>query len=339
MMAVANKEPIAGPGGLVPTDSLRGVASTNFNFEHRAFQAPGAVFRKDKADGHIAMHLMLGGVAASVEIGKLTRTFSIATQSPDGELLRSIDHALTLIPELRPGDSLPVELLDGTATWTLEQRHFDRARSKILLQLVKRVLWDVPAADAAVDVVDLIETPKIKNEIPTAIAAAARQIEMSESDMTFNAIPRFAGELAQIEALREKVARYAVIRKKLKALATIYRNDVRNTETIHRVSVLVLQPLNALRDLFRQLEQRTGEIMLCLQQLTPTVQYLRGVRDSLREFVLLWHDLDVAWLDLLVERSGAVDALVARTYRLAATHYSQSEAWQPTTNTGSRQSL
>lgn len=321
-------------GGDAPAEnaneaSTKATGSTTFEFEHRVFQSPGAVFRKDRSNGSVALHLMLGGVAASIDMNQLTKTFLIGKDTPDGRTLRLVEKGLSFVREIRPGDSIPNELLDGRASWTIERRHYDRARSKIIVQLVKWMTEGNSAIDAGVDVLKLIETPEVKSRITDAFGAAARQLGIKEVDtaMVPTMIGHLTGELAQIEALREKIAGYAIIRRKLKALATVYRNDARISDTIDRISLLITQPFNALRRQFQLIEAQTAEIMSSLRQLTATVQFLRGVRDELREFVLLWDDLDAAWLELEVQRSDRTDALIARTYRFAATHYSLTQNW------------
>lgn len=303
--------------------------NTQFHFEHKVFDVPGAAFKMDRINGTVALHLTLGGVNASIDMHQITKTFSIADDTPDGRMLKLVEKGLRFVREIRPGDSIPNELLDGTASWTIEPRHYERARSKILVQLVSWMTEGNSAIDASVDVLKLIESPEVKSKINDAFGAAARTLGMKEIDkeLVTAMISHLANELAYIEALRDKVAGYLVIRKKLKELAAVYRNDRRIAETIERVSALVTSPFTKLREQFQLVDAQTAEIMSSLRQLTATVQFLRGVRDGLREFVLLWDDLDAVWIELRVERGSMAEALITRTYRFAATYYSMTQRW------------
>jgi hypothetical protein len=303
--------------------------NTHFTFQHKVFEVPGAVFKLDRAANTVSLHLMLGGIAASLDIGQIRKTFTIDPTSDDGKMLVMVEKGLRFVREIRPGDSIPNEILDGTASWTIEPKHYERARSKVLVQLVRWMTEGNSAIDPSVDVLKLIDTPEVKNKIADAFGAAARQLGMKEMDkeMITAMIAHLSNELAYIEALRDKVAGYLIIRRKLKELTAVYRTDRRVAETIERVSHLVAQPFNKLREQFQLVDAQTAEVLSSLRQLAATVQFLRGVRDDLREFVLLWDDLDVAWMDMQVARNPVCEAVISRTYRFAATHYSVTQRW------------
>ena len=312
-----------------PDQATDEVVNTSFEFQHKVFQAPGAVFRKDRASGQVSLHLSLGGIMASLTVQQVVKTFSIAPDSPDGRMLDLVEKGLGFVREIRPGDSLPNELIDGTASWTVEARHYERARSKVLIQLVKWMTDGNSSIEAGVDVLALIETPEIKSKIAEAFGSAARHLGVAEGDKAAvpGMIAELAGELAQIEALREKSAGYFSILKKLKEIAQLQRGDTRVTDTIDRITTMLAKPLAGLRRQLQMVDAQTAEIMSSLRQLAATVQFLRGVRDELHGFVLLWEDLDLAWRDARVERDGGLDTLLTRTYRFAATHYLQTQSW------------
>jgi len=303
--------------------------NTQFTFQHKVFEVQDAVFKLDRLNNTVALHMRLGGMAASIDLKQIRKSFSIGPESHDGQMLDLVEKGLRFVREIRPGDSVPNELLDGTASWSIDAKHYERARSKIIVQLVTWMTAGNSALDANVDVLKLIESPEVKSKINDAFGAAARQLGMKEMDkeMITGMIAHLSNELAYIEALRDKVAGYLVIKRKLKELASIYHNDRRIIEMIDRVSLLVTAPFNKLREQFLLVDSQTAEVLSSLRQLTATVRFLRGVRDELREFVLLWTDLDAAWIALRVERNPACDALLQRTYRFAATYYSVTQRW------------
>ena len=51
-------------------------------------------------------------------------------------LLDVVEKGLRFVHEIRPGDSIPSELLDGTASWRVEERHRRRARGRLMAQLI-----------------------------------------------------------------------------------------------------------------------------------------------------------------------------------------------------------
>jgi hypothetical protein len=332
-MDALNTDPA--PGTLPPATTDAGESAppppvnTHFALHHKVFEVPGAVFKMDRINRTVALHMQLGGVAASIEINQIIKTFGIEPDSEDGRMLKTIEKSLTFVREIRPGDSIPNELLDGTASWAIEPRHLEKARSKLLVQLVSWMTEGNSAIDNSVDVLKLINTPEVKEKINDAFGAAARHLGLKEVDkeLVIAMIGQLANELAYIEALRDKLVGYLVIKKKLKELSAVYRTDRRVGETIDRTSTLITQPFTKLREQFQLVDAQTAEVLSSLRRLAATVQFLRGVRDSMREFVLLWHDLDALWIDLRVERGPTAEALVTRTYRFAATYYSMTHRW------------
>lgn len=321
-----SQEALEEAAGCAPQEAT---SNTHFVFQHKCFEVPGAVFRMNRAEETVALHLNLGGAAASVDLQQLAKTFNIHPEEPDGLMLDMVRRGLRYVREIRPGDSIPNELLDGTASWSIDPMHYERAHSKLLVQLVNWMTAGSSAIDNAADVLRLIEKPEIKEKINDAFSAAAQQLGLRDNgkDQVIAMIGQLANELAYIEALRDKVNGYFAIKRKLKDLASAYRSDRRVAETIDRANTLLNPPLTKLREQLQLVDGQTAEILSSLRRLKATIQYLRDSRDSLREFVVLWHDLDTAWAELRVERNSQAEALIARTYRFAATHYSMTQRW------------
>ncbi len=94
--------------------------NTHFGFEHKVFDVHGAVFKMDRSNGSVALHLTLGGVNASIDMHQLAKTFNISSDTADGNMLKMVEKGLRFVREIRPGDSIPNELLDGSASWAIE---------------------------------------------------------------------------------------------------------------------------------------------------------------------------------------------------------------------------
>src|ERR1700749_4003670 len=105
--------------------------STHFLFEHKVFTLKGARFALTEDGSTPAFHVELGTLVASLPLGTLRSEFSIDRESPDGVLLAIVEKSLRFVKEIRPGDSIPRELLDGTASWAVEERHRLRAKAHL----------------------------------------------------------------------------------------------------------------------------------------------------------------------------------------------------------------
>ena len=305
------------------------IGNTIFAFHHKVFEVPGAVFRMDRTTHIVSLHLHMGANMASLELRQIEKTFGIEPDSPDGELLKLIEKSLRYVREIRPGDSIPNEVLDGSASWSIEPKHYERARSKLIVQLVNWMTAGNSTIEGNVDVMELINRPEVKERISDAFGAAARHLGVKDIDKetVISMIGQLANEVAYVEALRDKVAGYMVIKKKLRDFTSVYRGDRRVLDVIDRISMLIASPFTKLREQFQLVDAQTAEILSSLRQLAATVSFLRGVRDELREFALVWEDLDQRWIEIRMERGAESEALITRTYRFAAMHYASAQRW------------
>jgi len=302
-------------------------SNTVFHFTHKVFNVPNAVFRMDRTSGRVALYMQLGGNEASIELSQIAKTFDIASDSEDGKMMALVEKSLRYVREIHPGDSIPNELLDGSASWVIEPKHVERARSKLLVQLVRWMTDGNSAIDERADVKELIQRPEIKEKINDAFGAAAKKLGLPDKETVIDMIGQLANELGYVEALRDKLARYMIIKKKLKDLIQIYGTDRRIADNMVRADQLISPPLTQMREKFVLVDAQTAEVLSSLRRLSATIEFVRGARDSMREFVLLWGDLDDLWLDLRVERGSNAEHLALRTYRFAATYYTISQRW------------
>src|SRR5579859_1942967 len=111
--------------GEPPSEAEASSRSTHFVFEHPVFRAPQARFTL-ASDGTPSMMLRLAEFDAVVPIRSLGTEFAL-DESGDAQLLELVIAGLKYVKTIRPGDSIPREILDGTASWSLEERHLDIA--------------------------------------------------------------------------------------------------------------------------------------------------------------------------------------------------------------------
>lgn len=309
--------------------SSTAIATTRFDFQNKVFSVPDARFRLDRVRGQVEFQLSLGGMAASVALSSLCQTFGIAPDSDDAKLLRLVEKGLKYVKEIRPGDSIPNEVLDGSASWKIDSQHHDIARSRLIVQLVAWLTGSQTGLADASEALILIEQPEIKEKINTAFEEAAVKLGFGKEgkQKITDMIDQLAREMAYIEALREKVGGYLGIEKKLKMMAYNFRGDRSIAESIMRIQTLTGPPLSALRQRFTMVDGQTTEIIAALKKLTLTIEFVRTTRDHLREAVLLWEDMAEAWSDASLERGEQSEQLIGKTYRFAATHFAVGQRW------------
>src|SRR4051812_21369244 len=91
---------------------------THFNFQAKVFQAPGAMFilrEEDMGRTKICRFACdMGGGVGDISIKALRKTFEIAPGSHDDILITQAEEGLRYVPDIRPGDAIPNEILNGT---------------------------------------------------------------------------------------------------------------------------------------------------------------------------------------------------------------------------------
>ncbi|MFM7347569.1 MAG: hypothetical protein ACKO1J_19625 [Tagaea sp.] len=102
-----------------------------FVFGHKVFAAPNAHFKLDEQTGEPVFSVDLGDLKAMLGFETLRRSFAIAPASPDDRLLEAVARGLRFVRRIRPGDAIPAELLDGSASWKAEAHHAARAKARL----------------------------------------------------------------------------------------------------------------------------------------------------------------------------------------------------------------
>jgi hypothetical protein len=305
-----------------------GARVLDFSFENRVFGAKGCVFRKTP-DGGVALHVPLGDVVAALPIETLRPSFGIQPGSSDDRLLVQVGFALRYVRQVRPGDSIPSELIDGTATWLADEKHLAAAKMRITMQLLAWIRGTHLDESATPDMVLDPDSPDVKRLINDAFTAIAEKLglDASRRPEVVDLVDRIAQELSYIEALRDRFARMRRILPTLKALAGVYRRERSLVEVIVRCQALLLRPIQSILGKFAEIDANTGEILQTLRNFDAQVVYIRTCRDSLWESHLMWEVFLDLWDDCGTEPSPAAERAIREAYRFAARNFPQTSSW------------
>src|SRR4051812_44643028 len=110
--------------------------TTHFKFDKKVFLAPGACFLLRRPEMEPMFAVRMGDQDAYLTVKSLCREFDIAPGTPDARLIDTAVQGLRYVPNIRPGDRIPSELLDGSASWKIEDRHALLASGRIQAQLL-----------------------------------------------------------------------------------------------------------------------------------------------------------------------------------------------------------
>ena len=303
--------------------------STFFAFEHKVFTVKGAHFKLADT-GEPLYHADLGDLKCSISIPSLRNEFAIKPDSNDGKLLALIEKSLRYVKEILPGDSIPKELLDGSCSWTVEERHRKLARNRMTVQLAAWLSGGESDVGDANQLERLANDPQTRQRVQQAFEEAAEKIGLGR-DRRQEVIDRFetlCRELAYIEALRERFQHVRMIMVRLAEAIAIYKQERTMAEEIVRVQTLMRNPDGEFQNDFGLVDAHTSEILTMLKKIDMQLAFIRENRDDLHYKLMKWDELIDKWQNTKIEKGETLENLCRATYRFVAQHYPQRSDWQ-----------
>jgi hypothetical protein len=304
--------------------------STVFDFSHRIFGLAGARFALDQVTQKPTFYVNLGDLNVGLAPAALCREFSIADDSHDAELVEAAENALQYVREVRPGDSIPRELLDGSASWTVEDRHRMISRAKLIAQIGGFMKRSSEKTFTLADLLTMTEDPIQREEVQAAFSEMAVRMGLGRDrkQEVVDTIESYGRELAYIEALRDRYAEVRMIDGKIGRLCRLYGRDRSILEELQRISNLMKRPIGEFDKLFLEIDAHTGEVTALLKNVDGQVKFIRTARDDLHRRLMQWDDLIAAWRGCEVECSRPVEDAVRQLYRFVAARYAPKVEWR-----------
>lgn len=302
--------------------------STHFSFEHAVFRAPNPRFLIAN-NGEPSLVVELAELDALVPIKSLRMEFEL-DKTADGPMLDKVVAGLRFVKLIRPGDSIPREILDGTASWAVEPRHIEIAKGRITMQISS---WLTGSETVIVDqeaLMQLAEDPAIKQRVTAAFSDIAVKLGLppDRKQDVIDRIDELARELSYIEALRERFGVIRDIGETIAAFQKIYRRDRTVIEDLSRISNLMRRPLTELQSIFDQVDGMSGEIVSLLRNMVRQIEFIRESRDELHQRMMLWDESIAKWSVILVERTPDNEVLMKEFYRFLARNYIVEKPWE-----------
>ncbi|MBB6249824.1 hypothetical protein [Nitrospirillum iridis] len=293
---------------------------TEFSFTHPALCLPNSFFTL--SHGEAVLQIDLGDARGAIPLRQVSQMFSVPPDSGDGQLLGMIAQSLKFVRIIRNGDRIPSEILDGTASWSIESRHRDMAFLKIGGSLLKAI------AGARGDASSLDESEDAKRRMREQAAeiAAIVGLPTERKHEVVDRVEMLANELAFLEALREYFKPVFDIGRKLREMQKLARGDRELDHQLRRIQSLLKVPVDKYRSWFDEVEAGTGEAVAALKQFDGTVAMLRRHRDALHFETMAWEDIPQRWKSLDPAKDEAMFE-VSRLYRFLASRYLDTKVW------------
>ena len=303
--------------------------SKQFAFDHAVFQVKGAYFGFGKDGDTVCLHVPLGDIMAALPLDAVLIQFKIEKDSEDAKLLDVVQKSMKYVKRIEPGDSIPAEILDGTASWRVEPHHVARANARISVSILSWINGKPVEFGDAHQLESIANNPETKKKVQDGFELLAEKLGLGRTNknQVVDKIEQLAKESAYIEALRERFTDIQKVYSGFNILHNIYKRERGVQEEIGRIRVLMKKPVDDIAGILLQVDANTGEVFNVLKRLPETISYIREKRDELHQRFMLWDDILPAWKALPVERDSRVDKLVRVTYRFVARHFPQDSEW------------
>ncbi len=328
MVSVSEKNPTDAQGK--DQGEQKGDASTHFMFTSKVFQLPGGYFSLSKDNNDPVLNVHLGDVWGKIPFRTLRESFQIEDKSDDARLLSIVEKGLKYVKEIRPGDSIPRELLDGSASWRVDERHLTIARGRLTLQLVSWITGRESMITDRFQLEQIVEDPQTKQKAQEAFSKLAKQFGLPEErkQEMVDKVDYLARELSYIEALRDRYAQVQKIMSRLVQAKRTFKGDGQIVADVARMQALAKTPIANFDDIFDQVDAQTSEVMAMLRTFDAQVSFIRRMRDELHTSLMVWDEMIEMWDGNDIDKEPETESRLKRTYQFLAKNFLISKVWQ-----------
>ena len=266
----------------------------------------------------------MGTGQSYVSIKDLRRTFFIETGSHDDRLIDRVEAGLRYVPDIRPGDEIPTEILDGTASWTVARKHKQIARDRLQVQLLSWMSGKPISYATQEDLKKIITDDANKKALKDAFnkAAVALGIDPNESEKVLDRIETLAREICYIEALRDRAREVLRVRANVEVLIKVYSGDQRMSADLGRIKILMVKAVAETDDVFNNIDAETADVLSALMAIDDIIHVVRKARDDLIYILMELDPVLAKWKNLEMVRSPEIDRALSVTYQFLAKRFS-----------------
>jgi hypothetical protein len=300
-----------------------------FNFAHKIFQVPRNRFALSASDHQPVLLMDVGEHEAAIAFDALRREFNLDPEGADSKLLDLVAEGLKYVKDIRPGDTIPRELLDGSASWSVDDKHRDRARAAIMFRVAIFGRSSKDLQSLGKDVGAFLDSAKGKMWVQSGLEEIGKKIGLGEGRAPTVAqyADRIMRELAYIEGLRERYLDASHIVDKLDQVAKFHASERHFVDEIQRCKVLMGPPVREFRTAFQDVDTRMKQVADVLKTVDSQITFIRQTRDHLHQRMLIWDELIEKWEFTIDDKSKYNRQIVLTTYQFVAQYFPQNVDW------------
>lgn len=263
-------------------------------------------------------------------LGGIRREFDIAEDSADGKMLALVAEALNYVKVLRIGHPLPKEVTTGEASWEIEEEHRVAAYQRLTLQLASWMSGSETALTSREELSQIADDPKTRESINAAFAEAAAGLGLGPDgpEKVVQMIEALAGELAHVEALRDRFDGVRMMLEKAKDLRRVYAQEASVRENADACVRMLTVAVPAYQQIFEVIDAQTSEIMAALKNIDSQRDFIRTIRNDLYKRLSAWTEVLEAWKRIEPLRSRYNEEWLVKTYRFLAPRFLTVDEWE-----------
>ena len=294
-----------------------------FNFNHKIFKIPGNRFALSASDHQPVLLMDVGEHAAAITFEALHQEFNLDPEGEDSKLLDLVAQGLKYVRDIRPGDTIPRELLDGSASWSVEDRHRERAKNGFMFRIALLGAPNGGITKAPDNLGAFLESSDGKMFVQSGLDLIGQKIGLGEGRAPTVAqhADQIMRELAYIEGLRERYVHVSRIVDKLDQVAQHHSSERHFVDEIQRCKVLMGPPVKNFRDAFHDVDTRMKQVAETLKAVDEQVVFIRETRDRLHQKMLIWDELIEKWDFKIEGKSKHNRQMVQMTYQFVAQYF------------------
>jgi hypothetical protein len=303
----------------------------HFEFHHRLFNVPGIWFGRTADLKDAGLYIPMGDFTACLTLDSVRESFRIEPGSHDDIQLDQVREALDYVKRITPGERIPREVVDGTASWSVEDPHRAIARAKLAIRLSRA--YGLPCErPARLD--DMVAFGTDGRAAAAITAALDRHMEThlgGEIDGAArtevrNVAEAIVHESAYIEALREKMMFLPRIYERIGGSRQRFQSDVSLSEEIVMMHSLCRRPKEAQAELMATVDRILEDPVACLRAWPAASEQVRNGRNAMHRLAVDWSDLEPKWRSPPINETALAN-LLRETYRFLAMRYSRDDVW------------
>lgn len=304
-------------------------AATHFLFEHKIFHIPGMRFSLAGQEREPVLLMSVGEHEAALSFGAVIKEFNLDPDGHDGKLLIQVGSGLKFVKDIRHGDTIPREILDGSASWSINEAHHARSKNKLQARIALSGRPPNESFTMPDDLGVFLDLPATKLWLQSGLDLVGEKIGMGagRAPSVAEIVDKVARELAYIEALRDRYEKVSEIDRKLERVAIAYKTDRQFVDEVKRARFLIKPPIENFQETFSDVDILTRQYENLIKMADSQIEFIRNFRDILHEKMLIWDELIAKWDFDLASDSKQSRQVVQFTYRFLATNFPRAQDW------------